>query len=1008
MENKDLLAERKAKLAQLRGELYVHDRDITSAPSLTVVDEFQEDFSAADRRSGLVDGGKQGQIDEHKIFYAEINSRKESDFEFNNLINEANRRGGKDQGSGKASEDFRNGKNSGSFADDTDNDEDSFSSRPNSKGNSSSGSEGISSSLSQQFSTDKSLNLGSSITKVYQNGKYINSNEDQGYQSSASSPNETKRNRTKENRTGRSENGLLKVERGVDNLSQSLPETFLKSVKVDLSQSVNGTQDKSRSKVVYDPRIFGTAPDSSVPTIAEDDVEKDYFNKMNVFNGKDSDRKPHKEERKNSFRQFLSESFKDGTQEMKPTQESLQRKESRRTNLHLAPVPEGHRVIGEPSPLECIDLGDPVYSGSKDGSKTARSRSPTLSCKTEFTDPDHRGRSGLRRSRGSKGFSLKIPGLKKKVDIGQCGSRKRRPSLDGSEFGESWNYRPTPCETCSHRKTSTCYGVLALLAVDVLTICLILILFNKMHHHYEGLGLVQGRIGEFPDRHRHPEQQWGPEGRLDPEKIQGDQGNIGDQGYTGDLENQTNPHVNFTLDPDQGIDEKQISPRSLEPRTAPGLSRSSSYSGNKPLIVGRWMNIQPPPDVILSNSIDVGAREITSEPTPVSDKPSISLRFANQFMSENSMPSPSPRLATNEETRTGSVQDKSNQIVFPSDPILSLQPLSFNQKSRSTTTSDTSSSPTTPPGVFTPNPNLESIDRSIDSLESQMNRTLNSEKDEESKLPELNYSTPSFPTPSSVTRPSLSEISGYPYLRSIAPRPTQPSDSSSERLEQTTSGLPTQDTTDNSSTTSTTTTTTTTTTTITTPTTTTTTTTTTTQPPSTQKPVDPDLVEELRQKLENLTAQVNAMVMPPTFSCHRTTSVKDESIITYNACSIQTPGMNARTGRFRVEQDGVYQFTFTGLFVAVRGHMLSVDLFLERSGGSRPEIIGRSSGMVKEDTVFGRDDDLHATTSVIIFQRLNKNDEVYVAMLIDGTKGDSHLQSDFSKKIHFTGLKISN
>ena len=341
MENKDLLAERKAKLAQLRGELYVHDRDITSAPSLTVVDEFQEDFSAADRRSGLVDGGKQGQIDEHKIFYAEKNARKKSDFEFNNLINEANRRGGKDQGSGKASEEFRNGKNSGSFADDTDNDEDSFSSRPNSKGNSSSGSEGISSSLSQQFSTDKSLNLESSITKVYQNGKYINSNEDQGYQSSASSPNENKRNRNKENRTGRSENGLLKVERGVDNLSQSLPETFLKSVKVDLSQSVNGTQDRSRSKVVYDPRIFGTAPDSSVPTIAEDDVEKDYFNKMNVFNGKDSDRKPHKEERKNSFRQFLSESFKDGTQEMKPTQ--VQHHYTR--NIHMLTyswVPNGY------------------------------------------------------------------------------------------------------------------------------------------------------------------------------------------------------------------------------------------------------------------------------------------------------------------------------------------------------------------------------------------------------------------------------------------------------------------------------------------------------------------------------------------------------------------------------------------------------------------------------------------------------------------------------------------
>ena len=72
-----------------------------------------------------------------------------------------------------------------------------------------------------------------------------------------------------------------------------------------------------------------------------------------------------------------------------------------------------------------------------------------------------------------------------------------------------------------------------------------------------GLGLVQGRIGEFPGRHGRPEQQWGPEGRLDPE-TQGDQGNMGDQGNTGDLENQTNPHVNFTLDPDQGKDSSSL------------------------------------------------------------------------------------------------------------------------------------------------------------------------------------------------------------------------------------------------------------------------------------------------------------------------------------------------------------------------------------------------------------------------------------------------------------------
>jgi hypothetical protein len=33
--------------------------------------------------------------------------------------------------------------------------------------------------------------------------------------------------------------------------------------------------------------------------------------------------------------------------------------------------------------------------------------------------------------------------------------------------------------------------------------------------------------------------------------------------------------------------------------------------------------------------------------------------------------------------------------------------------------------------------------------------------------------------------------------------------------------------------------------------------------------------------------------------------------------------------------------------------------------------------------------------------------KVYVSMAVDGTLGDSHLQSDFSRKIHFTGVKIS-
>jgi len=173
---------------------------------------------------------------------------------------------------------------------------------------------------------------------------------------------------------------------------------------------------------------------------------------------------------------------------------------------------------------------------------------------------------------------------------------------------------------------------------------------------------------------------------------------------------------------------------------------------------------------------------------------------------------------------------------------------------------------------------------------------------------------------------------------------------------------------------------------------------------------DPDLearqLEDLKEQLENLTKQVNSLMTPPTFSCHRTKAHRNSAMVTYDQCSITTAGMNAATGRFTAQQDGVYQLTFTALFVAIRGHMLSADLYLEQSG-SEPQIIGRSSAMVKEDTVFGRDDDLHATSSVIVLQRLKQNDEVYVSMHIDGNHGDSHLMSDFSKKIHFTGLKIA-
>merc|ERR1712106_486350 len=105
-----------------------------------------------------------------------------------------------------------------------------------------------------------------------------------------------------------------------------------------------------------------------------------------------------------------------------------------------------------------------------------------------------------------------------------------------------------------------------------------------------------------------------------------------------------------------------------------------------------------------------------------------------------------------------------------------------------------------------------------------------------------------------------------------------------------------------------------------------------------------------------------------------------EDKITYSGCSINTPGMDPSSGIFTVQVPGVYQITFTGFFVSMRGHMVSADIYLRT--GEKDEIIGRSSAKTDEDGVFGRDDDLHATTSIIVMERLAEGDKVFVSMVI--------------------------
>ncbi len=57
----------------------------------------------------------------------------------------------------------------------------------------------------------------------------------------------------------------------------------------------------------------------------------------------------------------------------------------------------------------------------------------------------------------------------------------------------------------------------------------------------------------------------------------------------------------------------------------------------------------------------------------------------------------------------------------------------------------------------------------------------------------------------------------------------------------------------------------------------------------------------------------------------------------------------------------------------------------------------------------GVDDDLHTTSTVIIMERLQPGDKVYIEMEIDADHGDSKIQSEITKPaIHFIGHKIAD
>ena len=317
-ENADVtvLAARRAKLAKLRGEHFVHDRDFTSAPSVTVVDEFESKFGAAtsEKNNDTIDRTEDVA---HKIFYSHNkrakNERKSSDLQFNSLVNEANRRGerhssavttasgqGGSDGFSKASSHLNSFGNENASIDIGHRSDDeyghSFDDEHRKVNNfqlendenlqkagraySFSGHNFNNNGTIKSKSIKRNSLENTKFQEIYSGSQISHSSEDLGYLSSASSPNESKR-RAVILETQKLEVKSTEPKSDVNSLSISLPEASLKSY---LAESIKSTTSTC-SKVFNDPVMF--PGQSKVAPSSFLDPEEDYFDSMKKFHEHD-------------------------------------------------------------------------------------------------------------------------------------------------------------------------------------------------------------------------------------------------------------------------------------------------------------------------------------------------------------------------------------------------------------------------------------------------------------------------------------------------------------------------------------------------------------------------------------------------------------------------------------------------------------------------------------------------------------------------------------------------
>ena len=448
-----VLAERRAKLAKLREEHFVSERDITSAPDITSVDEYRAKFQAARKQSGQLEGGRGQETDEHRIFFAQGRRKtnnhqpqpqpqSQSDLTFNPLIAEAKQR----RSRGVKTETLEDGEASHSYRSEAtlENIDQSLTGNGDGKFNTE---------LEQVVEKEKS-------SKFYRDGEYISPSpsDDPGYQSAANSPNEflkrAKEGKEAEERRSPKQNQLLNIEAAIDPLSVSLPETFLKTVKKDLSQSIKSTTS-TKSKVHYDPRIF-----SAKKRKQSVDPETEYFHNMSKFYGEMHARFPEYEE---------------------PRKVSHERPNTD-TDTEL---------------LETIDLTDPAHGKAVDSYSLA----DTVSIKTDLTDIAGDG------EREGEGGNRKLRSLGESVilSVSSFGSNMRenmRENISGrvrERAGEDrvWARRtesPAECKICKHKRGTSWWTIIGLLLVDLITLIILFYGYNTLRQFHEGKAVFDSVI----------------------------------------------------------------------------------------------------------------------------------------------------------------------------------------------------------------------------------------------------------------------------------------------------------------------------------------------------------------------------------------------------------------------------------------------------------------------------------------------------------------------------------